>query len=300
VSRAADGRPQPPSSPPAAATGADPHRRTEAAGGRSLIDSHCHLQNLPPDERERALDAARQRGVHGFLVPATRLDQAEDVLGFCHRHPDVWCALGVHPHEAGSWRAGHAQCLAELLADPKAVAVGECGLDFYYDHAPRATQLAVLREQWRLALDLGLPVVVHNRDSNEAMLEVVREPTFAGLAADFHSFAGGLDMARELLAHGYYLGFSGMITFPKAANVREVLAIVPAERALVETDTPYLAPVPYRGKPNRPAYVVEVAESFAATVDETPDTVARQTSENFFRLFAKAIPPGHTGGPTRT
>lgn len=288
MSRARDGRPQPPSSPPAAPTSAGPQGGPGAASGRSLIDSHCHLQNLPPDERERALDAARQRGVHGFLVPATRLDQTEDVLGFCHRHPDVWCALGVHPHEAGSWRAGDAQRLAELLADPKAVAVGECGLDFYYDHAPRPMQLAVLREQWRLALDLGLPVVVHNRDSNEAMLEVVREPAFAGLAADFHSFAGGLDMASELLVHGFYLGFSGMITFPKAANVREVLAIVPADRALVETDTPYLAPVPYRGKPNRPAYVVEVAESFAATVGETPDTVARQTRENFFRLFAKA------------
>jgi TatD DNase family protein len=258
----------------------------------ALVDSHCHLQSLPPDERERALDAARQRGVRGFLVPATRLDESDDVLAFCHRHPDVWCALGVHPHEAASWRAGDAERLAALLADPRAVAVGECGLDFHYDHAPRPTQLAVLREQWRLALDLGLPVVVHNRESNEAMLEVVGETAFAGLAADFHSFAGGLAMARELLAHGFYLGFSGMITFPKAGNVREVLAIVPGDRALVETDTPYLAPVPYRGKPNRPAYVVEIAQSLAATIGESPEAVARLTSENFFRLFAKARQDG--------
>ncbi|HEV3458509.1 MAG TPA: TatD family hydrolase [Thermoanaerobaculia bacterium] len=253
-----------------------------------MIDSHCHLQSLPDGERERALDTARQRGVRGFLVPATRLDEADEILAFCHRHSDVWCALGVHPHEAASWRAGDAERLAALLADARAVAVGECGLDFHYDHAPRAVQVAVMREQWRLALDLGLPVVVHNRESNEAMLDAFREPAFAGLAADFHSFAGGVAMARELLARGCYLGLSGMITFPKADNVREVLGILPAERALVETDTPYLAPVPYRGQPNRPAYVVEIAHQLAAAIGETPEAVARQTSENFFRLFAKA------------
>ena len=270
----------------AASAGGDPGSAATARAG--VIDSHCHLQSLPAGERERALDTARQRGVRGFLVPATRLDESEDVLDLCHRHPDVWCALGVHPHEAASWRPGDAQRLTTLLADPKAVAVGECGLDFHYDHAPRAVQLEVMREQWRLALDLGLPVVVHNRDSNEAMLGALREPAFAGIAADFHSFAGGLAMAEELLARGCYLGLSGMITFPKAGNVREVLGILPAERALVETDTPYLAPVPYRGQPNRPAYVVEIAHHLAAVTGETPETVARQTSENFFRLFAKA------------
>ena len=241
--------------------------------------------------------------MRGFLVPATRLDESEDILAFCHRHPDVWCALGVHPHEAATWRAGDGERLAALLADARAVAVGECGLDFHYDHAPREVQLAVMREQWRLALDLGLPVVVHNRESNEAMLGVLREPAFAGLAADFHSFAGGLAMARELLGRGCYLGFSGMITFPKADNVREVLGILPVERALVETDTPYLAPVPYRGQPNRPAYVVEIANRLAAATGEPPEAVARQTSENFFRLFAKAGRRAHdrdlAGAPAR-
>lgn len=270
----------------AAGAGGDPGAAAMSRAG--VIDSHCHLQSLPAGERERALDAARQRGVRGFLVPATRLDESEDILAFCHRHPDVWCALGVHPHEAASWQPGDAQRLTALLADPRAVAVGECGLDFHYDHAPRVVQLEVMREQWRLALDLGLPVVVHNRDSNEVMLGALREAAFAGIAADFHSFAGGLAMAEELLARGCYLGLSGMITFPKAGNVREVLGILPAERALVETDTPYLAPVPYRGQPNRPAYVVEIADHLAAVTGETPETVARQTSENFFRLFAKA------------
>ena len=253
-----------------------------------LIDSHCHLQGLPADEREAALDAARERGVEGFLVPATKMEQAEDLLDLCHRHPDVWCALGTHPHYASSWREGDAERLAGLAADPKVVAVGECGLDFHYDNSPRDVQGRALREQWRVALELGLPVVVHNRDSNEAMLAAFAEPEFTDLAADFHSFAGGLAMARELIARGAYLGFTGMITFPAADNVREVIPELPPDRELVETDTPYLAPVPYRGKPNRPAYVVEVARRLAEERRETYETTCRRTGENFLRLFPRA------------
>jgi TatD DNase family protein len=252
------------------------------------IDSHCHLQSLPPDERERALDQARERGVAGFLVPAIRLDEAEDILALCHRHPDVWCALGVHPHDASTWKEGDRERLRGLLADPKAVAVGECGLDFFYDHSPRDVQTRVMREQWELAVELGLPVVVHNRDSNEEMLAVVREDGFRDLEADFHSFAGGLDMAREVIGRGHTLGLSGMITFPKADNVREVIPILPPDRCLVETDTPYLAPIPYRGKPNRPAYVVEIAARLAQETGESAEQVWRRTGETFFRLFSKA------------
>ncbi len=256
-----------------------------------LIDSHCHLQTLAPEDCEAALAAARARGVSGFLVPAIRVDDADGLLDLCHRHDDVWCALGVHPHEASSWRAGDRERLRRLLDDPKAVAVGECGLDFYYDHAPRDVQIRVMREQWELAIELGLPVVVHNRDSNEAMLEVVRSPELADLEADFHSFAGGLEMARELLDHGFYLGMSGMVTFRLADNVREVLTITPPERLLVETDTPYLAPVPYRGKPNRPAYVVEILERLAKELDMTVDDAKAATCDNFFRLFSRAERP---------
>lgn len=253
-----------------------------------LIDSHCHVQNLPPDERDRALDEARERGVRGFLLPAVRLEDAEEVLAFCHRHSDVWCALGVHPHEAVHWEEGSRERLRGLLADPRAVAVGECGLDFYYDHAPRDMQERALAEQWSLAIELGLPAVVHNRDSNEAMLEMVRRPEFAQLQADFHSFAGGLAMGRELVERGFYLGLSGMITFPRADNVREVIPILPPDRALIETDTPYLAPLPYRGKPNRPAYVVEVGQRLAEECGESFDQMAARTTGNFFRLFRKA------------
>ena len=252
------------------------------------IDSHCHLQALSPDQRQAALDHARERGVRGFLVPAIRLDDADVLLELCHQHDDVWCALGCHPHEASSWQDGDLQRLRELLTDPRAVAVGECGLDFYYDHSPRELQTRVMRQQWELAIELGLPVVVHNRDSNAEMLEVVRRPELADLQADFHSFAGGLEMASELLAHGFYLGLSGMVTFRKADNVREVLEVAPPDRLLVETDTPYLAPVPYRGKPNRPAYVIEILDRLAEELEMATEDAAVATSENFFRLFAKA------------
>ncbi|RMH20490.1 MAG: TatD family deoxyribonuclease [Acidobacteria bacterium] len=255
-----------------------------------LVDSHCHLQSLDPEEREAALEAARERGVEGFLVPATKLDEADELLELCQRHGDVWCALGCHPHEAATWRRGDGERLSELLREPPVVAVGEIGLDFYYDHAPRRVQERVMREQCEVAIDAGLPVVVHNRESNEAMLELIAHPALDGLAADFHSFAGGKEMAAALIARDVYFGMSGMITFRAADNVREVIPQVPRQRLLVETDTPYLAPVPYRGKPNRPAYVVEVVERLAAELGIEVEEAVALTGENFFRLYAKAGP----------
>jgi TatD DNase family protein len=254
-----------------------------------LIDSHCHVQNLPPDDQERALDAARERGVRGFLLPCVRFADVDAIVKLCQRHDDVWCALGVHPHEASHWNGdGDTECLRGLLSDPKAVAVGECGLDFYYDHATREEQERCLKDQWHLAMELDLPVVVHNRDSNEEMLEVVESGAFDTLKGVFHSFAGGLDMARRLIPRDFYLGFTGMVTFKAADNVREVLPEVPADRLLVETDTPYLAPVPYRGKRNEPAYVVEIAERVAEELGWTFDALQERTTANFFRLFPKA------------
>ncbi len=256
-----------------------------------LIDSHCHLQNLDPDAREAALDHAREVGVVGFLVPAVELAEADELLELCHAHPDVWCALGTHPHDASKWAEGDRERLRGLASDPKVVAIGECGLDFHYDNSPRDVQERVMRKQWSLALELDLPVVVHNRDSNRRMLEVVGEEEFAGLKADFHSFAGGLEMARELIRRDFYLGFTGMITFNRADNVREVIPELPADRELVETDTPYLAPVPHRGEPNQPAYVVEVARRLAEERDEPFADTCHRTGENFFRLFPKAAAP---------
>lgn len=253
-----------------------------------LVDSHCHLQYLDAEARERAIERAHARGVDGILVPATVLDQADELLALCHRYENLWCALGVHPHEAATWRPGDEARLRDLLADPKAVAVGECGLDFFYDHAPRDVQEAALRAQWRVAVELDLPAIVHNRDSNERMLALLAELEFAALKADFHSFAGGREMGQTLVARGFMLGMSGMITFPKADNVREVIATTPRDRFLVETDTPYLAPVPYRGKANEPAYTVEIAERLGLELGLDLAASATLTTENFFRFFPKA------------
>ncbi|MEO8277610.1 MAG: TatD family hydrolase [Thermoanaerobaculia bacterium] len=253
-----------------------------------LVDSHCHLQYLDPEARKLAIERAHARGVDGILVPATQLSQAEELLALCHSYENLWCALGVHPHEAASWSSGDEIRLKELLDDPKAVAVGECGLDFFYDHAPREVQEATLRAQWRVAVELGLPAIVHNRDSNERMLALFAEAEFAALKVDFHSYAGGRDMSQIVVGRGAVLGMSGMITFPKADNVREVIAGTPRERFLVETDTPYLAPVPYRGQANEPSYIVEIAERLGKELGLDLPSVAALTTENFFRFFPKA------------
>jgi len=258
------------------------------ASSELLIDSHCHLQHYEGDELRAVLDRARSRGVGGFLIPAVRLDEAETLLALCEREEGVWCALGVHPHDAGSWTVDHPRRLRDLLTHPRVVAVGECGLDFYYDHAPRPTQEVVFRAQIALALEAGLPIVVHNRDSNEEMVRVLSDPAYEGLEADLHSFAGGIEMALQLIPRGFCFGVSGMVTFPKAENVREALRAIPADRLLIETDTPYLAPVPYRGRRNEPGYVVEVADRLAGELGMTKAAIEDLTSANFHRLFQRA------------
>ena len=254
-----------------------------------LVDSHCHVQQIEASEREASLDRARARGVEGFLVPALHLGDAETLYRLAERHADLWIAIGVHPHEAKRWRDGDQERLAELLRHDKVVAVGECGLDFHYDLSPRDQQIRAMREQWQVAIDAGLPVIVHNRDSDAEMLEAFRDPAFEDLRAVFHSFCAGAGMARELLARpGVWLGISGMVTFRAADNVREVFELAPAERLLVETDTPYLAPVPYRGEPNRPEYVVEVARRVAEELGLDESELHARTGEGFLELFRPA------------
>ena len=251
-----------------------------------LVDSHCHVQQIDAAERDASLDEARARGVEGFLVPAIHLGDAETLFDLADRHADVWIALGVHPHEAKRWGDGDQRRLVELLGHDKVVAVGECGLDFHYDLSPRDQQLWAMREQWEVAIEAGLPVIVHNRDSDAEMLGAFRAPAFAELRAVFHSFCAGGAMARELIARdGVWLGISGMVTFRAADNVREVFAFAPPERILVETDTPYLAPIPYRGKPNRPAYVVEVARRVAEELEIEEAELHARTGAGFVELF---------------
>ena len=253
------------------------------------IDSHCHLQYLDTDDCQRALDVAREAGVSGFLVPAVTLDDSERLLELSARESDVWCALGVHPHEASTWRPGDRGRLLALVNEPRVVAVGECGLDFHYDRSPRRVQIETMRAQWEIAVEASMPVIIHNRDSSEVMLQLLSQEEFADLRGVFHSFAGGREMAAEILDGGFFIGMSGMITFSGADNVREVLPVSPRNRLLVETDSPYLAPVPHRGKPNQPAYVVEVVKRLAEEMVLSTKEVSALTTTNFFSLFTKAI-----------
>lgn len=256
-----------------------------AAAG--VIDSHCHLQSLPAEELDAILERARGRGVVGFLVPAVHLDESDRLLELCARHADVWCALGVHPHEAKRWTRGSQERLAELLKEPKVLAVGECGLDFHYDFSPRDRQLVAVIEQWELARELDLPVIVHNRESDETMAaEVVARPGSVGVRGVFHSFSGTDALLAAVLEKGFHVGFSGMVTFKAADNVRGALAATPIERVLVETDSPYLAPVPHRGKTNEPGFVVEVAQRVAAEKGLDYEALAERTTASFNALFA--------------
>lgn len=277
---------------------ADPHAAgangtigaMESAPGRSLalVDSHCHVQQIEAGERDACLDRARARGVEGFLVPAIHLGDVDALVELAERHPDVWVAFGVHPHEARRWGDGDQRRLRSLLDHEKVVAVGECGLDYHYDLSPRASQRRALAEQWEVALDASLPVIVHNRESDDDMLAHFRLPRFAALTGVFHSYCSGVEMASELTARpGIALGISGMVTFRAADNVRAVLPHVSIDRLLMETDTPYLAPVPHRGKPNEPAWVVEVAERVAAELDLPVAELGRKTGANFARLFPR-------------
>lgn len=251
------------------------------------IDSHCHLQYFDAEDEIRVLDEARERGVEGFLVPAVRLADADRLLALADREGDVWCALGVHPHEAESWSDGDETRLADLVSEPAVVAVGECGLDFHYDRAPRDVQERVMRAQWAVARAAKLPVIVHNRESNSEMRAAIQSREFQGLNGVLHSYAGGPELAAAALERGFYLGVSGMVTFPKADNVRDVLPEASLDRLLVETDTPYLAPVPHRGKKNRPAWVVEVARRLAEELDIDYGELCRRTGKNFRRLFPR-------------
>ena len=261
-----------------------------------MIDSHCHLAG---DEFEADLpaviDRAREAGLAGALVILSAGDEAEASRATRVRHlwPAVRFSVGIHPHQAGRYAgdvdAGIARVAADLDAHA-AVALGEIGLDYHYDFSPRDVQQEVFRRQIRLARDRRLPIVIHTREATEDTFRILGEAA-GGLPAVFHCFTGGPDMARAALEAGAHLSFAGILTFPKAEELREVARVVPADRFLVETDAPYLAPVPHRGRRNEPAFVARVVEALAAIRGESRARVADQASKNFAALFERGIQP---------
>ncbi len=263
-----------------------------AARLSGLVDSHCHLQLGGHAEELRdpgeLLARARAAGVEFLLVPGTDLEEslrAKDVVG---NEPGLFFAAGFHPHEARRWDGAAERGIEALLGDPRCVAVGEIGLDFHYDLSPREDQARVLGRQLSMAREAGLPVILHNRESGEAMVELLRATEYEGVRGVFHSFCDRPEVAREALALGFHLSYSGMVTFKAADNVRESVPLVPDERLFVETDTPYLAPVPFRGKPNEPAFVEMVLRKVAELRGDDPQRLADKIRANFLGLFERA------------
>lgn len=245
-----------------------------------FFDSHCHLTDPAfADDREGAVARAREADVVGMTTICSDAADLEQVLALIRAHPEVWGTAGIHPHEA---RHGTPEALERvrdaLVREPRLRAVGECGLDYHYDHSPRETQLSVFRAQLALAAELGRPAVVHSREADADTAHLIRE--FRGRAIGvLHCFSGSAELLEVGLEAGWYVSFAGMVSF-RSFQGRELLRAVPRNRLLIETDSPYLAPVPHRGKRNEPSYVARVAEVVAQLRDEPVEAVAETTTAN--------------------
>lgn len=255
-----------------------------------LIDSHCHLNYAGLAERqEEVLASARARGIAGFLNISTRQNEWSEVVAVAERNHDVWASIGVHPHEADAHPDLGATALAEAAAHPRVIAIGECGLDYYYDKSDRVAQRERFQAHIEASRTTGLPLVVHTRDAEDDTAKILtREVGKGGVAGVLHCFTGSAKLARKALDLGFYISISGIVTFKNAKDLQEVAKSIPQDRLLVETDSPFLAPVPHRGQTCEPAFVADTAAYLSDLRDEPLDELAGATTANFFRLFGKA------------
>ena len=256
----------------------------------TLIDSHCHLNyDGLAERRDEVLASARARGIGGFLNISTRRSEWDDVIAVATREPDVWATVGIHPHEADNHPDLGASALVEAADHPRVIAIGECGLDYFYDKSDRAAQRERFSAHIEAARTTGLPLVVHTRDAEEDTAAMLAEAVEkGGVTGVLHCFTGSRSLAEKALDLGFYISLSGIVTFKNAADLQETAKILPKDRFLVETDSPFLAPVPNRGKVCEPAFVADTAAFVAELRGESIDDLARATTANFFRLFAKA------------
>ena len=258
-----------------------------------LVDSHCHL-DFPDfaNELDDVVARARSAGIGRMVTISTRVAQHAQVLAIAERFPDVFCSVGTHPHNAHEELDVTTADLCARTKHPKVVAIGEAGLDYHYDHSPRATQEQSFRRHIAAARETALPLVIHTREADADTAKILAEETEKGaFPAVLHCFTGGRDLAFKGIELGFYVSFTGILTFKKSDELRAIAKALPADRILVETDAPYLAPGRYRGKRCEPAYVVETAKVLADVRGTTEAEIARQTTENFFRLFSKVPRP---------
>ena len=254
-----------------------------------LIDSHCHLEYKGlVEDQQGVLARAREAGVRGFLNISTRRSEWENVIATAEREPDVWASVGIHPHEADTHADIGAEALLEATENPRVIGIGETGLDYYYDHSDRETQQALFRVHIAAARETGLPIIIHTRDADEDTAAILSEEMEKGaFPALIHCFTASADFARTVLDLGLFISLSGIVTFKNAKELQEIAAQLPAERLLVETDSPFLAPIPHRGKPCEPAFVRDTAAFVADLRGETIEQLAETTTRNFRALFRK-------------
>ncbi|CAN5480057.1 TatD family hydrolase [soil metagenome] len=256
-----------------------------------LIDSHCHLNYKGLVEEQAAVLArARAAGVDTMLNIATRESEWDDVLTTAEREPDVWATVGIHPHEADEHPHVDTAKLVERAAHPRIVGIGETGLDYYYDHSDRDRQRTAFRAHIAASRETGLPLIVHTREAEEDTIAILREEMGKGaFTGVIHCFTASGAFADQAMAIGFYISISGIVTFKNAKDLKETAARLPRDRLLIETDSPFLAPIPHRGRPCEPAFVADTAHFLAGLRAEDIDDLAAYTSANFRTLFTKAV-----------
>lgn len=254
-----------------------------------LIDSHCHLDYFTPMELPEVLARAAAAGVHEVVTIGTTMVQSQGLLALIEGHENLWCTVGVHPHHASEAPVPTPEMLAELTRHPRVIGIGESGLDYFYDRAPREVQGENFRAHIRGARLAGLPLAIHARDADADIARILQEERDDGgeFAFLLHCFSSSRALAEAAIGMGGYVSFSGILTFPRSNELREIARDVPAERLLVETDAPYLAPVPFRGKRNEPGHVAHTAKVLAEVRGMSPEALGDLTTINFRRLFGK-------------
>ena len=259
-----------------------------------LVDSHCHLTYDDfSEDFDEMIARAKENGVTTILNAGNNIGEIAEQIELSEKYPFIYTAVGVHPHNASEYENIKAEDFIKQSEHKKIVAIGECGLDYYYDYSPKDVQIKVFQEQIKAAQESGLPLIIHTRDADEDTMEILDKMyTQKPFTGELHCFSSGKKLAEYALSIGLYLSASGIITFNKSADLRDIFSEIPLERLLIETDSPFLAPVPMRGRRNEPAFVLHTAEKLAQLRGLSLDKIAEITSDNFFRLFRKASDKG--------